>query len=41
VETSIARQLLGKYVPTGTNLHTTVEELSEAAFCVWSAPEVG
>jgi hypothetical protein len=41
VETSIARQWFGKYLLTGTNMHTTVEDFSEVAFYVWSSTKLG
>lgn len=41
METSIARQWFGKVLPTGTNMHTTVEEFSEVAFYVRSATKLG
>jgi hypothetical protein len=36
METSIARQRLGKHVPAGTNTQATIEELLETVFSVVS-----
>jgi hypothetical protein len=32
----VARQWLGKHIPAATNTHTTLEELLDASFSMWS-----
>jgi hypothetical protein len=31
----VARQRLGKHVPTGMNIHATIDELLDVSFSVW------
>jgi hypothetical protein len=39
-EMTIGMQRLSKYVPATTSTHTTVEELLDVVFSMWSVPRL-